>query len=597
MPQAPDRFSQLGELAANWQQLVQSQIAQAAHRPSDIQIPDPRSVQRAFEALWRVVLERPEPMLQAQWAFWQSYAELAQASWRHFWFGEDLPNTPVVDKRFKDELWVSNQVFAFVKEAYLLASRHLQEGVAGVDGLDDKTTQQVAFYTRQFVDALAPTNFLATNPAAIKATLESGGENLIRGFGHLLDDLHRNGGRLMPRMTDLDAFKPGENIAITPGKVVYENALMQLIQYAPTTEKVHKVPLLIVPPWINKFYILDLKPKNSLIAWLVGQGYTVFVISWVNPDASLRDKGFENYMLEGPLAALDAIEAATGEKAVNAAAYCIGGTLLSATLAYMATGRDKRYPAKRIASATLFTTMLDFSAPGELGVFIDEAQIAGIEAYMDEHGVLEGHQMAGVFNLLRENDLIWSFVVNNYLLGREPMPFDLLYWNCDSTRMPAAMHGFYLRKMYLENALVRPGGVTLNGVPIDLRLIDTPAYFISAREDHIAPWTSTYAGARLFGGKVRFVLGGSGHIAGIVNPPAANKYGYATNPDLPTTPDAWLAGSTAHEGSWWVDWDQWLTPYRGKPVAARQPGEGGLAAIEDAPGRYVKARISAAAEP
>ncbi|WP_374536355.1 PHA/PHB synthase family protein [Chitinimonas taiwanensis] len=590
MSTAPDRLTQLSDLAARWQQVLQAQLSQQASGAPQVQIPDPQSVQHAFEALWRVVLEKPEPMLRAQWDFWLAYAELTQQTLRQFWLGEPPPPA-VPDKRFKDELWVNNQVFGFVKQAYLLASRHIQDGVAGVEGLDVHTARQVNFYTRQFVDALAPTNFLATNPTALKATLDSGGENLIQGFSHLLDDLQRNGGRLMPKMTDTTAFTLGANVASTPGKVVFQNALLQLIQYAPSTSQVHQTPLLIVPPWINKFYILDLKPKNSLIKWLVDQGLSVFVISWVNPDARHREMDFADYLQQGVLAALDAIEAATGEKRINAAAYCIGGTLLASTLAWMAAAKDKRYPPSRIKSAAFFTTMLDFREPGELGVFIDEQQLAGLDAYMEEKGYLEGHQMAGVFNLLRENDLIWSFVVNNYLLGREPMPFDLLYWNSDATRMPAAMHRFYLRKMYLENALQAPGGVTLAGVPIDLRAIRTPAYFISAREDHIAPWTSTYVGARLLSGPVRFVLGGSGHIAGIVNPPAANKYCYASNPALPPTAEDWLAGSVAHEGSWWSDWDAWLAPHKGKLVPARTPGAGSLPALEEAPGSYVRARL------
>lgn len=591
MTEPTDRLTQLSDLANRWQSLMQAQITQKAQGGATVQIPDPQSVNHAFEALWRVVLEKPEPMLKAQMGFWMDYTDMVQKSLRHFWLGEPAA-PPVPDKRFKDELWVNNQVFGFVKEAYLLAAKHIQQSVAGVEGLDEHTAQKVNFYTRQFVGAMAPTNFLATNPAALKATLESGGENLIKGFGHLLEDMERNGGSLMPKMTDLDAFTLGENVATTPGKVIFQNDLMQLIQYAPTTETVHKTPLLVVPPWINKFYILDLKPKNSLMKWLVDQGHTVFVISWVNPTEQHRDMGFEDYMLHGTLAALDAIEAATGEKKVNTAAYCIGGTLLATTLAYMAAGKDKRYPASRVASATFFTTMIDFSEPGELGVFIDEEQLASLDKYMEEKGYLDGHQMAGVFNLLRENDLIWGFVVNNYLLGREPMPFDLLYWNCDSTRMPAAMHRFYLRKMYLENVLKDPGGVVLAGVPIDMRKIKTPAYFISAREDHIAPWQSTYAGAKLFAGPTNFVLGGSGHIAGIVNPPSANKYGYATNSELPDTPDAWLAGSQQHEGSWWLNWDAWVTPHKGKAQAARQPGAGGLPALEDAPGSYVKAKLA-----
>ncbi|WP_374353398.1 class I poly(R)-hydroxyalkanoic acid synthase [Chitinimonas sp.] len=590
MSTAHDRLGEWQGLMQRWQQYLVKQSTEAL-RPDGpkVQIPDPDSIRHAFEAWWQAALLHPAPLIAAQQDMWQDYGALLQQSMRQFWLGEPAP-AAMPDKRFKDEAWSNHPGFALLRHSYQLFARHIQSGVASVDGLDAHTAEKVAFYTRQLVDALAPGNFAVSNPVVMKATLESGGENLIKGLAHLLEDLEQSGGQLMPRMTDPDAFELGVNIAATPGKVVFENTLMQLIQYQPVGETVHQTPLLVVPPWINKFYILDLKPKNSLIRWLVEQGHTVFVISWINPDASLRDKGFEDYMLEGPLAALDAIEAATGEKVVNAAAYCIGGTLLASTLAYMAAGKDKRYPARRIASATLFTSLIDFSQPGELGVFIDEAQLANIDAYLEQTGYLDGRQMAGVFNLLRENDLIWSFVIQNYLLGKEPMAFDLLFWNSDSTRMPAAMHRFYLRKMYLENALKDPGGVMLAGVPIDMRRIKTPAYFVSTREDHIAPWQSTYAGARLFGGPVRFVLGGSGHIAGIVNPPAAHKYGYASHAALPDTAEQWLAGSEAHEGSWWLDWAQWLTPFHGKPVAARQPGAGRLPAIEDAPGRYVKAR-------
>lgn len=594
----PDRIALFAELAAKWQKVMTQHLQSHTGIQTPVQIPDPNSVQHAFEALWRQLIQEPEPVIRAQFGFWMDYIALSQQTLRQWWLQEDvkpLATAPAGDKRFKDEMWEQNPIFAFVKQTYLLSARHLQDSVANVEGLDPHTAKKVAFYTRQLVGALAPTNFVATNPVALKATLESGGENLIKGMTHMLDDMERNGGKLMPRMTDMNAFKLGENIAMTPGKVVFQNDLMQLIQYTPTTATVHKKPLLVVPPWINKFYIMDLKPKNSLIKWMVDQGHTVFVISWVNPDVAHREKNFEHYMLEGPLAALDAIEAATGEKTVNAAAYCIGGTLLASTLAYMAAGKNKQYPARRIASATFFTTMIDFSDPGELGVFIDEEQLASMDVHMEAQGYLEGHQMSGVFNLLRENDLIWSFVVNNYLLGKEPMPFDLLYWNCDSTRMPAAMHRFYLRKMYLENQVKEVGGITLAGVPIDMRKVKTPAYFISAREDHIAPWTSTYAGARLFSGPVRFVLGGSGHIAGIINPPAANKYGYVSNPELPESPDDWLAGSAPHEGSWWLDWAEWAKAHQGDEVPARQPGSGGLPALEDAPGSYVKTRITPAA--
>jgi polyhydroxyalkanoate synthase len=503
--------------------------------------------------------------------------------------GEDTAPaaTPAADdRRFKDAAWQENQLFDFIKQSYLLTARWMQQTVRNVDGLDDKTSKKVDFYTRQFVDAMAPSNFVLTNPEVLRTTVESGGENLLKGLEHLLEDLERGKGKLSIKMTDLEAFRIGENIALTPGKVIYQNDLMQLLQYEPTTPKVYRRPLLIMPPWINKYYILDLREKNSFIRWAVAQGFTVFVISWVNPDEKLAAKTFEDYMFEGPLAALDAIEQATGEPDANVIGYCLGGTLLAATLAYMAAKNDKR-----VASATFFTTLVDFKEPGELGVFIDEEQLASLESRMSEKGYLEGSAMASTFNMLRANDLIWSFVVNNYLLGKDPFPFDLLYWNSDSTRMPAAMHSFYLRRMYQENKLVEAGGITLKGVPLDLRRIKTPTYILSTREDHIAPWIATYSATQLYRGQVHFVLAASGHVAGVVNPPDANKYGYWTNDELPADAQAWLAGAKQSPGSWWVDWAAWAAKHSGPKVPARKPGDGKLKPIEDAPGSYVKERL------
>jgi len=425
-----------------------------------------------------------------------------------------------------------------------------------------------------------------TNPEVLRATVDSGGENLVKGLEHMLDDLERGKGQLAIKMTDTDSFKLGENIATTPGKVVYQNDLMQLIQYAPTTDKVRKRPLLIIPPWINKFYILDLKPKNSFIRWAVAQGHTVFVVSWVNPGGKLAEKTFENYMDEGPFAALDAIKAATGEEQVNVIGYCIGGTLLATMLAYMAKKGDRRF-----VSATFFTTMVDFAEAGELSVFIDEEQIQSLEERMREKGYLEGGNMAGTFNMLRANDLIWSFVVNNYLLGKEPFPFDLLFWNSDATRMPYAMHSFYLRNMYQENRLVRPGGISIHGEPIDLTQIQTPIFILATKEDHIAPWKSSYSATQLYRGPVKFCLAGSGHVAGVVNPPEAQKYHYWTSTKLPKQPDAWLQGATQYPGSWWTEWDKWAEKFSGGTVAPRQPGDGKLKPIEDAPGSYVKVHV------
>ena len=398
--------------------------------------------------------------------------------------------------------------------------------------------------------------------------------------------MKRGRGRLDIAMTDYEAFEVGKNLATTPGKVIYQNELMQLIQYEPTTETVYRRPLLIVPPWINKFYILDMKPKNSFIKWAVAQGHTVFVISWVNPGAELADKTFEDYMLEGPLEALEVIEEITGEPEVNAIGYCIGGTLTAATVAYL-TAKDRR----PVTSLTYFTTLVDFAEPGDLGIFIEDEQLALVEEHMRQKGYLEGHHMATVFNLLRPRDLIWPFVVNNYLLGRKPMPFDLLYWNSDSTRMPEAMHKFYLRKMYQENLLVEPGGIELAGVPIDLRKIDVPSYMLCTKEDHIAPWRSSYPATQIYQGPVTFVLSGSGHIAGVINPPTGKKYGYWTNPKTPRSPDAWLERAKQHEGSWWPHWARWVARRGGGKVPARTPGGTRYNALEDAPGSYVRMRL------
>jgi polyhydroxyalkanoate synthase len=549
---------------------------------------DPLNIGSAFLEMTARMMADPAKLLQSQLNLWQAHMDLWQSATRRMLGEETTPAaTPAADdRRFKDAAWQENQLFDFIKQSYLLTARWMQQTVRNVDGLDDKTSKKVDFYTRQFVDAMAPSNFVLTNPEVLRTTVESGGENLLKGLEHLLEDLERGKGKLHIKMTDLEAFRIGENIALTPGKVIYQNDLMQLLQYTPTTPKTYRRPLLIMPPWINKYYILDLREKNSFIRWAVAQGFTVFVISWVNPDEKLAAKTFEDYMLEGPLAALDAIEKATGEPDANVIGYCLGGTLLAATLAYMAAKNDKR-----IASATFFTTLVDFKEPGELGVFIDEEQLAALEARMSEKGYLEGSAMANTFNMLRANDLIWSFVVNNYLLGKDPFPFDLLYWNSDSTRMPAAMHSFYLRRMYQENKLVAPGGIILKGVSLDLRRIKTPTYILSTREDHIAPWVATYAATQLYKGPVRFVLAASGHVAGVVNPPDANKYGYWTNDELPADAQAWLAGATQNPGSWWVDWAAWAAKHSGPKVPARKPGDGKLKPIEDAPGSYVKERI------
>jgi polyhydroxyalkanoate synthase len=577
-------------IADRSRQLVSEFVARQADKAaaSGERNPDPLNIGTAFFELTTRLMADPARLVQAQINLWQDYMSLWQTATRRF-FG-DTP-APIAepapgDRRFKDQAWQESFVFDFIKQSYLLTARWLQQTVKETEGLDPKTAQKVDFYTRQFVDAMAPSNFLMTNPEVLRATIESGGENLVKGLDNLLKDLERGKGKLAIKMTDMEAFEVGRNMATTPGKVVYQNDLMQLIQYSPTTEKVMKRPLLLVPPWINKFYILDLRDKNSFIRWAVSQGITVFVVSWVNPDEKLADKTFEDYMFEGPLAALDAIEQATGEKEVNVIGYCIGGTLMAAALSYMQAKNDKRIP-----SITFFTTLVDFAEAGELAVFIDEEQLQALESKMEkEGGYLDGGAMANTFNMLRANDLIWSFVVNNYLLGKDPFPFDLLYWNADSTRMPAAMHSFYLRKMYQENKLVEPGALRLGNVPIDLTRIKTPTFILSTREDHIAPWRSTFAATKIYQGPIKFVLSGSGHIAGVVNPPVPEKYGYWTNDKKTETPEAWLEGATQHPGSWWPEWRKWLEKFSGGEVEARKPGDGKLKPIEDAPGSYVRVK-------
>ena len=552
---------------------------------------DPQGMTNEIQQLIQQAAIDPAPLIKEQSAFATDLAQLWQR------FTTDIfsakRSEPVIspakqDKRFRNEAWTENPVFDYLKQSYLLMSRYAEASVRGIEGVDPQAHKKAQFLTRQFVNALSPTNFVMTNPAVLKETMELGGTNLVHGLRNLVEDLEGGGGRLSMKMVDLDAFRFGEDIANSPGEIVFQNDLMQLIQYSPSTTTVHRRPLLIIPPWINKFYILDLKPKNSFIKWCVDQGHTVFVIAWVNPGPELANKDFVDYMLEGPLAALDAIEQATGETEINAIGYCIGGTLLASTLAYMAATNDKR-----IVAATFFTTLLDFSDVGDISVFIDEAEIKRIEAGMSSLGYLEGNQMAAAFNLLRENDLIWFFFVNNYLLGRKPAAFDILYWNADATRLPAAMQSYYLRNMYLQNLLREPGGITLANVPIDLRRIDIPVYFLSTLDDHIAPWQSTFAGAKLLSGPVRFVLGASGHVAGVINPPSANKYGCWINDTLKQAPDAWLKGAAYKEGSWWSDWAQWVGEFGDEQVPARKPGSGKLAPIESAPGSYVAVRAAA----
>lgn len=541
----------------------------------------------ALMSLWR----NPVATMNAQTEFMRDSLRLWQYTAQRL-AGDESSADPVIepqkgDNRWRSEDWSSNLVFDYIKQSYLLSARLIESTMDSAEGLDEKEQKRLSFFTKQLVDAMAPTNYPMTNPEVLKATLENKGENLVTGLKNFVRDLEQGDGQLKIAMTDPDAFTLGENVATTPGKVIFQNRMFQLIQYSPSTEKVNKRPLLIFPPWINKFYILDLQPKNSLIKWMVDQGHTVFVVSWVNPDDdSFADVGWETYLNEGIYEALDQVEKETGVSEINVVGYCIAGTLLASALAHMKARGDSR-----IKSATFFTALIDFSEPGDLGVFIDDAQISMLEEGIEERGFHSGKSMSSAFNMLRSNDLIWSFYINNYLLGKDPTIFDLLYWNSDSTNMPGKMHSYYLRNMYLENKLCQPGALNIADVDIDVSTVDIPCYFISAHDDHIAPWTSTYAGARLFSGPVRFVLGGSGHIAGIVNPPAKNKYGYRVGPArLPAHSDDWLQKTKEYEGSWWPDWDKWLKAKEKEQVDARSPGRV-LGVLEDAPGSYVMKRI------
>ena len=533
----------------------------------------------------------PARMVEAQTQLLQDYQRL--------WMGTTArllhpgpPADPVIepapgDSRFDDSEWSENPVFDYIKQAYLLNAAWARRMVESIEGLDDDTMQKVDFVSRQIVDAMSPTNFALTNPAVIRETAEQRGENLRRGYENLAAVLARGKGPLAVDHVPPDAFALGTDIALTPGEVVFQNELVQLIQYAPATETVYKRPLLIVPPWINKYYILDLRPQNSFVAWCVAQGYTVFMVSWVNPDERHRDRGFDDYLRDGVLAALDAIERATGESEVTAIGYCIGGTLLAMALAWMGARGDSR-----VRAATFFAAQVDFVDGGELRVFTDPSTLKLVEGEVERKGFLDGASMAAAFNLLRSNDLVWHYAVEGYLMGRKPRAFDLLYWNADSTRFPARLFFDYLRGMYQENRLATPGAFEVLGRPIDLADVRIPVYLQASRQDHIAPAVSVYKAMNLFSGPRRFVLAGSGHIAGVVNPPDRNKYQHWINPGRKRhrSFDEWLAGAEEHPGSWWPDWHHWMSRRSGRRVAARVPGEGDLVPIEPAPGSYVRVR-------
>lgn len=547
---------------------------------------DPLNVSGTMQNVFAELFADPANIMRMQFGMWQDYAKLSQNMAQKM-SGKDAP--PIAepaqgDRRFAHKAWDENQTLDFIKQSYLIMSHWAREMVAKADNLDDHTRKKAMFYTEQFLAAVAPTNFPSTNPQVMEETLKTNGENFVKGFKNFLEDMERGDGELAMRQVDLDYFKLGENIATSPGKVIYQNDIIQLIQYAPTTDKVARRPLVIFPPFINKFYILDLQPENSLISWLVGQGRTVFVVSWVNPGPELSGKSFEDYMFEGVYGAIDAVEQATGEREVDTIGYCIGGTLLACALAHMAEKKDDR-----IKTVTFFTAQMDFVEAGELLLFVDDEQLNNIEKKVDASGgILKGAAMAQTFNMLRPTDLIWSVYVDNYLLGHDPKQFDLLFWNSDSTAMPKAVYLYYLRQFYQHNKLAE-NKLTMAGVKLDLSKVKIPVFMQSGEKDHIAPYRSIYRSARLFGGDTTFMLAGSGHIAGVINHPDKKKYHFRINESLPDTVEEWLDNTTQHEHSWWPYWMQWLSRQSLiSEVPARQPGSGKLPPLEDAPGSYVK---------
>jgi len=603
-PSAASPFDGLSQLSATQREMLetlsvnlaraamtaQGALAEAALRQADRPAalsPDPFHVAPALTEVMSRLVAQPDRMMRAQADLFSRYMDLWQATTKRM---SGAAQEPVVqptkgDKRFLDPAWSTNPMFDVMKQSYLLTANWLNDLVGEVEGVEPLTKRRVEFFMKMLTDAFSPSNFLISNPEALRAITESNGESLVKGMQNFAADLERGAGQLSISQTDTAQFKVGENVATAPGKVIFQNELIQLLQFSPTTEQVHEIPLLIFPPWINKFYILDLRPENSMIRWLTAQGFTVFVTSWVNPDQTLSSRTFEDYMIDGVYAASQAAMVQCGVDRVNTVGYCIGGTLLSCALAYMAAKGEKQ-----IASATFFAAQQDFSEAGDLLLFTDDAWLDDVEKQMDaEGGVLSGKAMADTFNALRANDLIWSFFVNNYLIGKEPKPFDLLFWNGDQTRMPKTLHLFYLREFYKENKLALKQ-LKLGGETLDLGKIKIPVYVQSSKEDHIAPFRSVYKGAQLFGGPTTFMMSGSGHIAGVINAPAAKKYQHWTNTALPATVEEWIAGAVEHPGSWWENWAAWLRERSGGMVPARDPAKGPLKPLEDAPGSFVQVR-------
>ncbi|MEO5810196.1 MAG: class I poly(R)-hydroxyalkanoic acid synthase [Sphingomicrobium sp.] len=562
---------------------------------------------------WALVMARANEMVMAAWADnlgkagampglglapaantgdpmqWMSAGAEAWAKGLEAWgqmIGQATEASAARDRRFASPEWKENPIFDTVRQGYLAISDRLLGTVEEIDGLDEAARSRLRFATKGFVDAMSPANFMATNPEVMKRTFDSKGENLLAGLKNMLGDISRG----QVTQSREGAFELGRNLAVTPGKVIHETRLYQLIQYAPTTETVLKTPLVVFPPWINRFYILDLTPEKSFVKWTVDQGVSLFMVSWKSADASIADVTMDDYVA-AQIDAIDVIRSLLGVEAVHTIGYCVAGTTLAASLAYLAARKE----ADKVASVTFFTAQVDFEEAGDLLLFLGDDTMATLDKLTADTGVLDGRVMAATFNLLRGRDLIWNYVVNNYLMGNDPPPFDLLHWNGDVTNLPGGWHRDYLERLYRQNLLVEPGGISIAGVPIDLGLIDTPAYIQAGREDHIAPSPSVWKLMHILKGPRRFVLAGSGHIAGVVNPPAAGKYQYWTNDgdSAPADLDAFIDGATEHKGSWWPDWIEWLrakAPETVKPVGARVPGKGRLKTIEDAPGRYVRTR-------
>lgn len=534
---------------------------------------------QTWQELADYLVQHPEKLARSQLDYWEAW----QTMCGDYAAKQGRTDEQSSDKRFQHSDWQNHLMFSFIQRSWQLLNEHTAQLSNNLDASNNKPLQKFRFYSKQYLDAIAPSNFINTNPEILSQTLQTNGANLIAGFNLLKEDLERGQGNLQIKLSDLSQFELGKNIACTKGEVIFQNDLMQLIHYTASTTKIYSKPLLIIPPWINKYYILDLQQDNSMVKWLVDQGYNVYMISWVNPSRSHHDTQFSDYLFDGPVAAIREIQNLTRSNDINLMGYCIGGTLLGCLLAWLA---RSQFPVN-VSSATFLASLLDFSEPGELGTFIDENQVTMLEAHMRQKGYLDGGILAFVFNALRSNDLIWSAFVNHYLKGEPPKAFDMLYWNADSTNIPAATHSFYLRNMYLQNLLIQPDQLQLDNTPLDLGRIQTPCYFLATKEDHIVPWQSCYRGQlNLPQQALNFVLAGSGHVAGIINPPHKMKYGYWTNKTKPRDPEQFIASADFHTGSWWIDWHNWLANHAGNLIEANAVANATM--IEEAPGSYVK---------